>query len=238
MNIVLFKDLTTEGHISELEKEAAKYDGLYVDMGNLPERKYVKDKAKDIGALIKAIERARVDRTAQFRGDINAEAMKIVTRLKEANKPFSLLIDEYTQERAIILKAEKDRIDAIESAVKLECDHEFALLMNDKYDSQYAERMRGEELYRKHIEIERVEREKGIAERAAESARLAEIARQNTENNKLRSEENARLADHEHRRKVNRRILTGLMTGGLSEDAAKKTIKIILSGVIPVRINY
>ena len=216
MDIVLFKDLTTEDHKQAFESEALKYDGLFCDMQNAPERKYVKDKAKVIDTLIKSIERARIDKTNKFKGDINEESIRIINRLKAANKNFYILIDDYTAERAIILKAEKARVKAIEDAQQLENDHELALLMNDKYDSQYAERMRGEELHRQQVEGERVEREKGIAERAAESARLAEIARQNTENNRLKAAENARLADREHKREVNRRILTGLMTGGLS----------------------
>ena len=32
MNVVLFKDLTTDEHLTELEANAEEYNGLYVDM--------------------------------------------------------------------------------------------------------------------------------------------------------------------------------------------------------------
>ena len=48
MDIVIFKDLTTNDYLDQLKEESEKYTGLYVDM-NVPEqRKYVKDKAYDL----------------------------------------------------------------------------------------------------------------------------------------------------------------------------------------------
>ena len=43
MDITIFKELTTEEQLVELQLEADKYTGLYVDMSNAPERKYVKE---------------------------------------------------------------------------------------------------------------------------------------------------------------------------------------------------
>ena len=49
MNITIFNDLTTEEKLLSIEKNASEYIGLYVDMDDLKQRKYVKDKEAEIG---------------------------------------------------------------------------------------------------------------------------------------------------------------------------------------------
>lgn len=138
MEIAIFTELTTNDHLNELKAESEKYTGLYVDMNIAKERKYVKDKAADIKSLLGKVERLRIDATADYKIKVEAEAADIKERLEIANLPFTLLIDEYAVERKKILDAEKAEKLAIEIAVKLEADHEFALLINDKHDNEKA----------------------------------------------------------------------------------------------------
>lgn len=172
MGVSIFKDLTTEDHIIALEVEASSYKGLYVDMDKAPERKYVKDKAKTITDLVKSIERARIDKASQFKVDINKEAGVLTKRLEDANKPFTALIEEYATERAKVLAEEKAKKKAIEDAVKFENDHEFALLMNSKLDNNIKDQLAKEAEETARLESERIDREKKIAEQAAEDAKV------------------------------------------------------------------
>lgn len=135
MEIAIFTDLTTNEHLDQLKVESEKYTGLYVDMENAKERKYVKDKADGINQLLKKVERKRIDASKEYKIKVEAEAADIIERLQIANLPFTLLIDEYKEERKRILDAEKAEREAIELEVKIEADHEFALLMNDKFDN-------------------------------------------------------------------------------------------------------
>ena len=179
MKVTLFKDLTTEEYLSDLELEAASYDGLYVEMNDAPQRKYVKEKAKKINDLIKAVDRARIDKPAEFKASVNDEAKFITDRLASANKPFTMLIDEYNISRAKVLEAEKERKKAVELAVKLDADHEFALLMNSKFDRDLIDKLESERVDEERREIERLEREKQLIALAAKEANAkAELAKQ------------------------------------------------------------
>ena len=238
MDVVSFKDLTTEDHLKKLEVEAEKYSGLYVDMDDKDQRIYVKDQAATITKLIKKINRARIDKSAEFKSNITAEADHVIGRLEKANERFTLLLVEYKGRRDKVLQAEKDRIKSIEDAQQLESDHELALLQYEKHKMDGAERARGEAERLSLEESARIEREKRIAEQAAENSRLAEIARRNTEELKVRREREARQADHEPRRSVNCQVLAALKGAGITEEQAKSVIKVILSGHYPVTINY
>lgn len=167
MEIAIFTELTTNDHLEKLKAESEKYTGLYVDMNNPKERKYVKDKAADIKALVAKVERKRIDATAEYKVKVEKEAADITERLVIANLPFTLLIDEHTAERKKILDAEKAEKAAIELAVKLEADHEFALLMNDKFDAERLEKKRAMEKYESDMKAEAAAAAKAEAERAA-----------------------------------------------------------------------
>ena len=134
MDISIFNDITTEDQLQLIEVESSGYVGLYVEMNDIKQRGYVKAKAKTINDLLKKVERARIDKVKDFKAGVTAEAKEIAERLLLANKPFTLLLDEYNEERAKVLAAEKARVKAIEDAQQLENDHELALLMNDKHD--------------------------------------------------------------------------------------------------------
>ena len=109
MNITIFKDITTEEVLCKLEEEGAKYKGLYVDMNNIDERRFVKKSAETINKLLKVVDRARIDKSRDFKNQVEKEAEAIKYRLEEANKPYTLLIDAHKKERDAIL-AEENRL--------------------------------------------------------------------------------------------------------------------------------
>ena len=142
MSVVLFKDVATEDIISSLEEEGKKYTGLYVDMNNAPERKYVKDQAETITKMLKALDRARIDKAKDFKASVEKEAAYIKERLEEANRPFTLLIDAHKAERKKILDEQKRIEDEKAMAIEKERDHEYALLMDAKVMADKAEAIR------------------------------------------------------------------------------------------------
>jgi len=120
MNITVFESVTTESALIELEAEGKKYAGLYVDMDNAPERKYVKDKAASIAGLLKKLDRTRIDAAKDYKVEVEKQAQAIKSRLQDANSNFQLLIDGYNIERKKILDEEKAREQAILDAAQKE----------------------------------------------------------------------------------------------------------------------
>ena len=139
MNITLFKEITTEEALRELESDGKKYTGLYVDMADKDQRKYVKDSAAHISGLLKKVDRFRIDSSKDYKAKIESEADAIKTRLEHANAPFSSLIDEHNEKRKIILAKQKAREEAEAAAIQKESDHEFAILQHSDYNRQAEE---------------------------------------------------------------------------------------------------
>lgn len=230
MDITIFKDLTTNEYLDQLKEESEKYTGLYVDMNNAPERKYVKDKAYDIQQLLKKIDRKRIDASKEYKAKIESEAFNISVLLKAANEPFTLLIDEHKAERAKILADKKIVEELKELAIKKEDDHEIGLLMNKTYEFDKAEA----ELA-KGAELAKIKLAAGI-EAAFKQERLNKQEAQDKIN-----AENARLANKEHVRGVNNDILHDLLNTdcGLEEDQAKAIITAMARNKIShTTINY
>lgn len=234
-NLVLFSDLTTDEKLAQLEAEGEKYQGLYVDMADKEQRKFVKDQASFVNDLLKKLDRKRIDLSKQYKAQVEAEAKEIKLRLEKANSPFTALIDEWNAERKRILDEEK-RIQAErELTEQIERDHEEALQLNRLWDLEAKEREAQREAERKAQQ----EREKQIAEQAAKQALIdAENARQA----QLQREENARLkreADTEHKKQINNAILSVLVENGIAEDDAKTVITLAAKGLLPnIQVNY
>jgi hypothetical protein len=112
--IVIFKDLTTNESLIEIELQSKKFVGLTVDMDNAKERKKVKDSAQLISDILKRVDRARIDHSKDYKAKVEAEATMIVNRLTVANKPLTDLTDAYTAKRKQILDAEKARQETID----------------------------------------------------------------------------------------------------------------------------
>jgi hypothetical protein len=112
--IVIFKALTTNEALVEIELQSEKFLGLTVDMDNAKERKQVKDSAQLINDILKRVDRARIDHAKDYKAKVEAEATMIVNRLTIANKPLTDLTDAYTAKRKQILDAEKARQETID----------------------------------------------------------------------------------------------------------------------------
>lgn len=235
MEIAIFKDVTQEDIINSLEDEGQKYDGLYVDMDNKDERKYVKDKAVDINNLLKKLDRARIDKSKEYKQSVELEAKSIKERLEKANEPFTLLIDEYKEKRAKILAEEKAEQEAKEAFIQLQADHELALLMNNEFDRNY-EQMIAE---REKAERERLADIEQQKEAAAEQARQNEIARHEAARKQEADDKAKRESDIAHISGIRTVAKDSLINLGVSEDVAKKIILAIHNNQIPnITINY
>lgn len=166
-NITVFSDLTTEEAISKIEEDAKKYDGLYVDMNNKAQRKYVKDSASSINDLLKKIERARIDKSKTYKLQVETEAGQIKLRLEAANSPFTALIDSYNDQRAAILaeekRVEKEKLDAINFAR----DYDEAGQLNRLFDLEAKEAIQ----IKKDEDLAKIAHEKKIADDAGAAAR-------------------------------------------------------------------
>lgn len=229
MSVVLFKDVTTEDIIANLEEVGKKYTGLYVDMNNAPERKYVKDQAETITKMLKALDRARIDKAKDFKVSVEKEAASIKERLEEANRPFTLLIDLHKAERKKILDEQKRIEDEKAMAIEKERDHEYALLMDAKVMADKAEAIR-----------EQQARDEIIASEAAKEAVERERRDREFEEAKIRRGNEQRASDTAQKAKINNEILSALMQeADLDEVKAKAVITAIYNSQIPnVRINY
>ncbi len=235
MDIVIFKELTTSDYLAELQVEADKYTGLYVDMDNAPERKYVKDKANDIKQLLKKIDRKRIDASKEFKSKVEKEAADIIEKLKSANEPFTLLIDAYAAERAKILAEEKRINDERVAVLQFEDDHEMGLLINKSYEFDKAEELKLIADNEKRLKIER-------EKYADEQVKLAEerlLSKEARAKQVLINEENARLANKEHVQQVKTEIYKVLVQFGLSDADAKTVIHLATIKELPnLTINY
>lgn len=235
MNVTLFNNITTEDALSKIEEESKKYDGLYVDMDEKEQRKYVKDHAAVINSLLKTLDRARIDKSKRYKAKVEAEAKHIRERLEEANKPFTLLIDQHNEKRAKILAEKKRLEEEKEAAIQLEKDHEEGLQLNRLWDLEAKER----EAQREAEKQAQIEREKQIAEDAAKQALIEAEQKRIQDEAMAEYERTMREADLEHKKTVNNEAMQGFIDGGLSEDDAKTAVTLIAKGLIKyTKINY
>lgn len=246
MEVQIFNEITTERALSEIESEATKYDGLYVEMEDKEQRKFVKDHAAGITSLLKKLDRARIDKTKSSKLEIDAEFKVIKERLEQANKPFTLLIDEYKVERQKVLDAEKARKQAILDAEQKEMDHELAILEDkarafEKAEQERLQKEREQELS-KQAEIDKAKaledaERKRIAD--IEAAKQQEINNQIAREREIERQRKEREANLEHKKLVNNEALIDLVKAGLNEDQARVAIIAIAKKEIShVTINY
>jgi len=191
MDIVLFKDVTTEEFLTGIEEEGKKYEGLYVDMEDQKQRKYVKDKASSIASLLKTLERARIDKSKDYKIQVESEAAEIKERLEGANEPFTLLIDEHKAARAKVLAEEKRVADEKALLLQIEEDHEEALTMNELFEFKKSESIRLQKEHEENLKQEAAERAKIQAEQVAKEAQ-ERVEREKEE--AIQREEQAKLA--------------------------------------------
>jgi len=229
MNITLFNEVTTEQALLDIASESENYIGLYVDMSDAKQRKYVKDKAVAIKDMIKLVNRVRIDLPKAYRTNVEGQASQIIESLEKSNEPFTLLIDDYDAERKLVLDAEKQRKADIEAAINKENDHEYAILLDKSYlaDKLAAENAQAER--DEAIRVDATNRANDAAKRAQEVTDAA-----------IKQDAANRLANKEHLRAVNQRIVYELFGQcRLSIEQAKLVVTMIAKNKIPhTKINY
>lgn len=264
MGVELFKEITTDEYLVELQKNADRYDGLYVDMNNAEERKYVKGKALLITDLVKKIDRARIYKSRDFKNNVEAEAKRITEKLESANKPFTLLIDEHSLERKRVLAKEKEIADAKALVIQIKEDHANAITLNKIFDFEKEEIARKQRERDEQIrtdaalavtqEAERLARAEGdrVNEEARQKVLTAEREKQavidlaeKQEKDRLQiianeqAEQLRRENDKAHKGKINRQAVEDFRLNGFDEEEAKAIITAIAQGLISnVTINY
>ena len=217
MNIVLFNDVTTESALIEIEESAEQYQGLYVDMNEGEQRKYVKQKAAVITRILGQVDRARIDLAKNYKLEVESEASKIKERLQKANEPFTLLLDDYNDERKRILDLVKEKKAQEELYIQIGLDHEFALLLDKSHAADKAE-ADIQNMLKAELLAEQIKRRESDAEDRAKADRLA---------------------NKEHVRGINRAILVALMQADISEEDAKTVVSLAAKGLAGnLTINY
>jgi hypothetical protein len=228
MNIVLFQEITTDEALKKLEAEGEKYSGLFCDMDNEDERRYVKEKASLISNLLKKLDRARIEKARNYKAGVEKEAGEIRQRLEGANLHYTLLIDEHKAKRAKILADQKAKEAAAELVLQIEADHYSAIMMDKIQMIEAAERVH-----------ERVVNEARIASEAAERAVQQEKDRQASKTKALELERLQRESNSLHVGAVRKAAKESLMAAGLDEVMAKRVVMAIHNGSIAnVTINY
>jgi hypothetical protein len=182
-NIVIFKEITTDEILLELEAESKKYDGLHVDMNNKDERKFVKDKASLVSGMLKKLDRKRIDESKEYKVKVEKEALDIKERLEIINLPFTALIDAHKAERAEILAEEKAVQDAKELLIQIASDYDDAIMEDKVKTFEKAEVLR-----------QQIERDNLMKQEAAEQA-IKQQAEQlaESERNRMATEERAKI---------------------------------------------
>ena len=228
MDIAIFKAVTTDEVIHKLEQDGIKYDGLYVDMEDSEARKYVKEQASTINNLIKQVDRKRIDESKEYKAKVEKEAKSIITRLQKANEPYTLLIDQHKEERAKVLTEKKRKEELKELAIKKEDDHEVALLINKTYEYDKEQELKAKQEYEQQIKDSAIAHALDVKKREDEQQEQDRI-----------NSENARLANIEHVRSVNKNILNVLVSNGITEADAKTIISLAARKQLPqLTINY
>jgi hypothetical protein len=246
MKIAIFQDVTTEESLIALEKSAETYENLYVEMDQPEQRKFVKEQAAHIIGILKKLDRVRIDKARDYKNQVEAEAGLIKARLEGANKPFTLLIDEYKIVRENELANQKAREAAKQLAIQLPIDHADGLLMDKMFDFEKAEAIREDQ---KRIHLIAAQAIKDAEQRLIDQAAQAKVDQQKAiDNEKARqaaqvsADMNAlaiREADKENCRVKNNEAVECFKSGGLSPVDAVLAVRLIAAHrVSHIQINY
>jgi hypothetical protein len=228
MNVTIFTELTTTEKLAEITKESEKCIGLYVEMSDPKQRKYVKDQAESIKLIRKNLNTSRIKKVKDYTAKVKKEFDSIDVILSDANEPFTLLIDGYADARKVILDAEKKRLCDIERAAQKDIDHEFAILLDKSY---LADKLTAEKSQEERDEAIRID----ATNRATQAAKNA----QEVTDRAIAQDAANRLADSNNVRLVQRAIFSGFINAGLDKDAATKATQAIIDNYIPhVTINH
>jgi hypothetical protein len=246
MNISIFKDVTTEESLLALEKSAETYENLYVEMDQPEQRKFVKESAANILGILKKLDRVRIDKSRDYKLQVEAEAGLIKARLEGANKPFTDLIDEYKIVRENELAKQKARESARQLLIQFPIDHANGLLMDKMFDFEKAEAIREDQ--------KRIDLAVSQAIKDAEQSLIDQLAQSKIDQQKALDDEASRIAsklisdqaeidrraaDEEHCRKRNLEAVSCFEKGGLSHKDSILAVRLIAANRIDyIDINY
>lgn len=261
--ITLFKEITTEAALVAIEKESEKWDGLYCDLDNKEERKFVKEQSRSIENIRKRLDSARISKTKDYRQQVEAEAKAIDERLVKSNAPFITLIDEYKEKRAKVLADIKAEQDAKDRFFERGVQHEEAILLNKVFDMELKEKIADqkerdrmiadeaaasakaevEALKAKAAQDEKdavqalIDGKKRIAE-AAEEAKQAEIKRQEAEKAAVEAERLKIESNKKHVGAILKEIKERVMKDSGIDDATAKKVVNTIRKINRITISY
>jgi hypothetical protein len=228
MNVTIFTELTNAEKLAEITKQSEKYIGLYVEMSDPKQRKYVKDQAESIKLIRKNLNTSRIKKVKDYTAKVKKEFDGIDVILSDANEPFTLLIDGYAYERKVILDAEKKRLCDIERAAQKEVDHEWAIILDKSY---LADKLAAEKVQEERDEAIRID----ATNRATQAAKNA----QEVTDRAIAQDAANRAADKENYRKINRAIYSALLDAGVGKSEAFVVTNALIDKEIPhITINY
>jgi hypothetical protein len=238
--VTIFTDITTEHALLAIEEDAKTYTGLYVDMNEAKGRKFVKESAANIGDILKRLDRARIDKSKDFKTQVEQEAAAIRFRLEEANKPFTLLLDEYTAERKKILDHENAKKKAIEDQAAIDSDYEIAELLMGKHFDDKALAKIAKDQYEANLKREAIEQTakdaRLLAERVADKVvqdKQDEIDNQQAAIKKDKDDAEARRLDEKHNASVHRNMKAVFVAAGIPGEFAEVAVKLLVKNKIP-----
>jgi hypothetical protein len=231
-----YLEVTTEAILVDLEADAQKHIGLWVDMNNSQERKYVKDKAALGKSLIKKLDRSRIDQSAAHKLMLDTEAETIRLRLEDIISPYTVLINLHADEQKVIRDKAKARQDAIDLAFEIERDHDYALLMDAQVMRDKADAIQAQMDRDAIIATQAADLATQAADLVSQAADLARQKMQRQQEAKERAESAAvaaRLADIENVSSVLRAAKEDLMLiEGVDEALAKSIVLSIRNNTI------
>ena len=228
MDIVLFNKITTSEALAEITSESERNIGLYADLHDPEQRKYIKQEGEKISSVRKTLNEFRIKLVKDYTLSVNKEFNYADSVLIKAAEPITLLIDGYKSERKATLDAEKASKLAIENAAKKGVDHEWAILLDKSY---LADKLAAEKAQEERDEAIRID--------ATNRAMLAAENAQKVTDAAIALDTANRLADKNNVRVVQRAIFTGFINAGLEKDAATKATQAIIDNTIPhITINY
>ncbi|HHA2465659.1 TPA: hypothetical protein ACOECM_000920 [Stenotrophomonas maltophilia] len=200
------------------------------------------------------IERERAEAEERARAEAEAARLAEIARMEEeirAREEAVRAAEEAERQRAAAEQAERERVErearlqaeAAENAKREAAAAVERAEREAREATERAAREAAEAEQRAKDAAEKAEREKAEAVAAAERRAQEEVDRAERERqaqaDAQRKADEARAADVEHRRSINRAAMAALIAQGISEDDAATVITAIVQGKVPaVAIRY
>ena len=255
-DLAVFAEVPTAAHVANViaDLEIVAIDDSWQEF--LPEAAQAKDQ---VLARLRALLADRIKHEAELAEIAKFNAEKAIREQQERDAAIAKAAAEQAQRDAEAkAEAERNAAAAREQALKDQAAAQQRAAEQAARDAEAAAenqrlqlRLQAEQAQRQAAEteanrlaaIQQAEQDRIAAEQrqaeAVERARLAEIARANAAADEIIRQQNAREADLEHKKSINRAALEAFMAGGMPEDCAKQAVTLIAQRKIPaVAISY